>query len=329
MRAPDFWSHNDGSARLLSLALAPASFVYGASVAWKAKRATPHRAKAKVVCIGNLTVGGSGKTPVCLAIAHALAAHRLHTVILSRGYGGRARGPIFVRPETDSAADVGDEALMEAASTHVIVARDRRAGAELADAKETDVLVMDDGHQNFSLAKNLSLVVVDAEMGFGNSCVLPAGPLREPVAQGLSRADAVILVGNGSPDLRGFAKPVLRAHLSAVDSGFTKKRVVAFAGIGRPEKFFTSLRNLGAEVVAEAIFPDHHFYTASEIARLKAKAQTAKASLVTTEKDYVRLTPAERVGIDYLRIEALFDDPSAIEAMLDKLWPDAIPRRSQ
>lgn len=327
MRAPEFWSNNSGGARWLSRVLAPVGFVYGRTVKWKAANANSYRPKAKVICVGNLTAGGSGKTPVCLAIAKRLSAHHLRVVILSRGYGGKARGPVFVHPQTDLATDVGDEALMEAASARVIVAKDRRAGAELADIEETDVIIMDDGHQNFALTKDLSLVVVDAEAGFGNGRALPAGPLREPVTQGLSRADAVVLVGNGSPDLGKYRRPVVRAHLEPRGGALRGRRVVAFAGIGRPEKFFASLHEIGAEVISETAFPDHHVYSASEIARLKAKARGVQADPVTTEKDYVRLTPAERAGVDYLRVEAVFDDETAIMGMLDKLWPGGIPRR--
>lgn len=326
MRPPEFWSRRDGTSQALSLALAPFGWVYGASVAFKARNAIPHRAAAKVICVGNLTAGGSGKTPVAIAIARALEARGLRAVILSRGYGGRARGPSFVNREKDTAADVGDEALMAAASVPVIVARDRAAGAALADAQNFGAVVMDDGHQNFSLAKDLSIVVMDAENPFGNGRMIPAGPLREPAAQGLSRADAAVLVGDGMPALPAFDRPVLRAHLkpaAAADLG--GRKVVAFAGIGRPEKFFASLAALGALLADTIVFADHHPYSASEIARLKSKARGAV--LMTTEKDYVRLTPAEREGISYLPVQAVFDDPAALERLLDRIAAPAIAPR--
>lgn len=318
MRAPEFWSGRDHTARLAIAVLSPIGWVYGASVAWKRDAAHPHRAHARVVCVGNLTAGGSGKTPVAIAVARALHDRGRNPFVLSRGYGGRTRGPALIDPARDTAHDVGDEPLMLAAAAPVIVARDRRAGADLADTSGADTIVMDDGHQNFVLAKDLSLVVIDAETGFGNGHILPAGPLREPVAQGLARADAVILVGDGAPDLKGYSGPVLRARLVPVDVlGLKGAPAVAFAGIGRPEKFFETLRALGAELIETRGFADHHVYSASEIARLKAKARGAL--LVTTEKDFVRLTPAEREGMNFLPVRAAFDDPAAFARLLDSV----------
>jgi tetraacyldisaccharide 4'-kinase len=179
---------------------------------------------------------------------------------------------------------------------------------------------MDDGHQNFSLAKDLSLVVVDGARGFGNGLVLPAGPLREPMSQGLARADAVIIVGDGTPALPTFEGLVLRAHIGpAATTSWRGQRVVAFAGIGRPEKFFASLNALGAELVETARFADHHFYSANEIGALKAKARTAKALLVTTEKDFVRLSDAEREDIAVLPVSAAIEPIEALDRLLDRI----------
>jgi len=318
MRAPEFWKRHDYTAKLAVAVLSPFGKLYGANVAWKRDNTVAHRAKAKVVCVGNLTVGGSGKTPVCIAVARTLQTRGLRTIFLSRGYGGRVRGPVFVDPAVDRPGNIGDEPLLLAAAAPVIVSRNRALGAEFADAQHADVIVMDDGHQNFSLAKDLAIVVVDAETAFGNGRVLPAGPLREPIAQGLARADAVILVGNETPSLPGFSGPVLRARLTPVDVlGLTGTRVVAFAGIGRPEKFFETLRVLGAEIVEARAYADHHAYTASEIARLRAKARSAEATLITTEKDFVRLTSAERQDIRFLPVRAAFEDMAAFDRLLD------------
>lgn len=320
MRAPEFWNQPDYTASLAVRALAPLGWAYGATVAWKAKRAKPNRPRAKVICIGNLTAGGSGKTPIAIEIARALSARGLRPVNLTRGYGGKIHGPSFVDLSKDSAAEAGDEPLLLAAAAPVIIARDRAAGARLADDNGFDAIVMDDGHQNFTLAKDLSVIVVDAQTGFGNGHILPAGPLRESVAQGLARADAVVLVGDGTPALAGFAGPVLRTHLRPVrDSGLKGKRVLAFAGIGRPEKFFDTLRGLGAEIVEARRYADHHAYTASEIARLNAKARDKNAMLITTEKDFVRLAPLQREGIAMLPVRAVFDDPAALELLVDKV----------
>jgi tetraacyldisaccharide 4'-kinase len=180
---------------------------------------------------------------------------------------------------------------------------------------------MDDGHQNFALAKDISIVVVDGEAGFGNGHVIPAGPLREPVAQGLARADAVVVTGDGMPPLGAFSKPLLRAHLTHQGSYIADRRMVAFAGIGRPDKFFQSLREQGAKLLDTKSFGDHHTYTAGEIARLRAKARAHNAELVTTEKDFVRLTRTEREGIRAMPVHAEFDDAAALERLLDSLPP--------
>jgi tetraacyldisaccharide 4'-kinase len=190
----------------------------------------------------------------------------------------------------------------------------------LAVKHGADVIVMDDGHQNFTLAKDLSLVVVDAEQQFGNGFILPAGPLREFVNQGLERADAVLIVGDGGPALTGYSGPILRAHITHVDTpDLAGRRVVGFAGIGRPEKFFRSLRAFGAEIVATKRFADHHIYTSSELARLKSTALEANALLVTTEKDYVRMTDIEREGIAVLPVRAAIDNTKVLELLLDRL----------
>ncbi len=325
MRAPEFWTRNDTFSRFLAALLTPIGWIYAATVRWKLRHAEPMRPRAKVICVGNLTVGGTGKTPVTGLIADLLVQRGLRVFILSRGYGGRVRHATIVDPEQDGAADVGDEPLILSHTAPVIVAHDRREGAALADKNRADVIVMDDGHQNFLLAKDLSLVVVDAETGFANGCVLPAGPLREPVSEGLARADAVVLVGDGSPQLPGFSRPVLRAHIAPREMPQLKgMRVVAFAGIGRPDKFFQSLRNMGAEIAHTSPYSDHHVYTASEVARLRARARSAGAELITTEKDFVRLTSIERDGILVLSVEAAFDDMAALGTLLDRVGRDPV-----
>src|SRR5215831_14718272 len=213
MRPPDFWTRTDLFSQFAVNFLTPIGWLYGDSVQYRADHTLPYRSSAKVVCVGNLTAGGTGKTPIAIAIARLLLARGAKAVFLSRGYGGKVRGPAFVAPD-DRATHVGDEPLLLAAAAPVIVAADRAAGAKLAEEHGFDTIIMDDGHQNFTLAKDLSLIVVDAETGFGNRRILPAGPLREPIAQGLRRADAVILSGEGTaPELPGFAGPTLRARL--------------------------------------------------------------------------------------------------------------------
>jgi tetraacyldisaccharide 4'-kinase len=312
MRAPEFWKERGPVAALL----APLGTLYGASVAWKARHARPYRAKARVVCVGNLTAGGSGKTPVALAIGARLQAEGCKTFFLTRGYGGSEPGPAQVSVVHD-AGQVGDEALLLARTAPTIVARDRAQGAAHADARGADILVMDDGHQNFALAKDLSIVVVDGESGFGNGMMIPAGPLREAVSQGLARADAVIVMGDGNPGLNGYRGPVLRARLMSDGGAFKGQQVFAFAGIGRPEKFVASLKENGAIVTGVQFFADHHFFRGDEIAALKAKAGIAR--LVTTEKDFVRLIEKDRAGIATLPVRAAFENEAALDKLLARI----------
>ena len=314
MRAPDFWRTRTFFAGLL----APLGALYGASVAFKARTAKPCDPGIPVICVGNLTAGGSGKTPVAIAVAEMLRAQGHRPYFLTRGYGGSERGPALAT-RGHSATVMGDEAVLLARTAPTVVARNRAAGARLACEKGATAIVMDDGHQNFSLRKSLSLVVVDAETGFGNGYQIPAGPLREPVGQGLSRADAVVLVGEGAPDLKDFRGPVLRAHLAPDGAAFAGKTVFAFAGIGRPEKFVASLEASGAHVTGSCFFPDHHPYGEDELLQLRAVA--GDAILVTTEKDFARLTTAQREGIRVLKITATFDEPAVMAGLLDSIAP--------
>jgi tetraacyldisaccharide 4'-kinase len=314
MRTPRFWRQRGPTARLL----APLGALYGASIALKAAYAKPYRSRMPVICVGNLTAGGSGKTPVAIAVAQALQARGKHPLFLTRGYGGKEHGPALVRAHHDARA-MGDEALLLARIAPTMVSRERAIGAARAASEQADVLVMDDGHQNFLLAKTLSLVVVDGDGNFGNGMVLPAGPLREPVAQGLKRADAVIVMGKGNPDLAGYAGPVLRASLQPLANDLAGRAVFAFAGIGRPQKFFDTLAAIGAIIKGTSSFDDHHVYRADDLAQLRHEAKGAL--LVTTEKDFVRLTPQQRQGVEALAVQARFDDPAALAALLEKADP--------
>lgn len=327
MRPPEFWSATNFWARLVVALLTPLGWVYGWSVRYREGHTATYRSSAKVICAGNLTAGGTGKTPISIAIARMLIARGCKPVFLTRGYGGKVRGTAFVAPD-DRATHVGDEPLLLAAVAPVIVSADRAAGARLAEENGYDAIIMDDGHQNFTLAKDLSLVIVDAETGFGNGRVLPAGPLREPVAQGLRRADAVILSGDGEKiALPGFGGPVVRARLVEDGAAIARgARVVAFAGIGRPAKFFASLGAIGANIVEQRAYGDHHVYTQSEMARLKARARAENALLVTTEKDFVRLTPAEREGVVALPVHSEFD--GGLDALLDRLIRPGVPPKA-
>jgi tetraacyldisaccharide 4'-kinase len=319
VRPPEFW--NAGGNALAPQLLAPLSLLFRAGTALRRLGATPWQAPVPVICVGNLTVGGSGKTLVVLALADRLQASGLQVACLTRGYGGRERGPLLVDPEKHNAADVGDEPLLLARAAPTWVARDRKDGARVAIAEGADVVILDDGLQNESLRKTLSFVVVDAGYGFGNARVLPAGPLREPVERGLARAAAAILVGD---DTFGLAEPlgrrlqVLRAQLVPDDSAlrFRGRKVLAFAGIGRPAKFFATLAGLGAEVVASEEFADHHRYSEDEAMRLIEEAGKLGATPVTTAKDFVRLPDGARRMVTAIGIHLRFDDPDALDRLL-------------
>ena len=316
MRAPEFWTRTEGYARLVSSLLAPLGWAYGASVAYKAARARPYRARARVICVGNLSVGGTGKTPLAIVIARMLQEDGHRPVFLSRGYGGSQHGPLLVDARSMTAEEIGDEPLLLARYGAVIVARSRRAGAMLAEQMNFDAIVMDDGHQNFALVKDLSLVVIDGDEGFGNGKLVPAGPLREPVAQGLGRADAVVVVGGSVPDLGSFDGPVLQSRLVGDCEPWRGRRVVAFAGIGRPEKFFAAARACGVDLAACVAFPDHHPYTTAELSDLAHLSKERDAVLLTTEKDFARLMPEQRSEVGVFGVEMRLVDAQRLRHLL-------------
>jgi tetraacyldisaccharide 4'-kinase len=294
MREPAFWWREGGAAARL---LAPLAAIYGAVAGWRLGRVGV-RAGAPVVCIGNLTVGGAGKTPTALAVARMLTAAGERPAFLSRGYGGALAGPLLVDPVRQRAAHVGDEPLLLARAAPTIVARDRVAGARMAVLAGAGVIVMDDGFQNASLIKDFSVLVVDARRAIGNARVIPAGPLRAPLSAQLARAHALVVVGMSArvaalvADARARNIPIFSARL-APDASFIAAlghgRVLAFAGIGDPEKFFATLAEAGVAVAATRSFPDHHRYTRAEAEALCDDADRDGLALVTTEKDLARL----------------------------------------
>lgn len=326
MRAPDFWRTQNGIARLLE----PAGLLYAAAGRARRARTTPHQAGVPVVCVGNIVAGGAGKTPVCLSLAGMIeGAH-----FLTRGYGGSEAGPLRVDADRHTPEDVGDEALLLSARAPAWVARRRPEGAKAAEEAGARAIVMDDGHQNPTLAKTLSLVVVDGGYGFGNRRVLPAGPLREPLAEGLARADAVVLMGEDTAQVSRRLPPhlpVLRAHLTAGPEAarLRGQKVVAFAGIGRPEKFFATLKGLGARLVAVHPFADHFPYRHDDVQPILDEAFALGAIPVTTAKDAVRLPPDQRQQVDVLSVSVAWEDPAALHALLAKagvpLRPEAAP----
>jgi len=292
MREPAFW-WQPGGGKLL----APFGALYGA-VAAARMASSGTSAGVPVICLGNLTVGGAGKTPAALMVAHLLLAAHERPFFLSRGYGGRLAGPVRVDPSFHHAVDVGDEPLLLARLAPTFVARDRIAGASAARLGGASVIVMDDGFQNPSLKKNLAIVLVDGTRGIGNGRIVPAGPLRAPLKAQLARAHAVVVVGPatnvaGVTDAaRGRGITIFRALLEPDRSSLAAlggRKVLAFAGIGNPDKFFATLAGAGIKVAERASFPDHHRYTANEASELLARANAAGLVLMTTEKDHVRL----------------------------------------
>jgi tetraacyldisaccharide 4'-kinase len=312
---PEFWASDGVLPRLLQ----PLAWAYATAGATRQAWTRPWRAPVPVICIGNLTVGGAGKTPVTLSLAERLQQHGHRVHVLSRGYGGALPGPVAVDVARHDAAAVGDEALLLGAAAPAWVARDRIAGARAAAAAGAGLLLLDDGLQNPSLLKDLALAVVDGGYGFGNRRVLPAGPLREPLAAGLARCDAIVLMGSDEAQVAPLAvgKPLLRARLEAENAAeFAGRPVFAFAGIGRPAKFFATLEALGARLVARHGFPDHHPYSDAELDRLAAGAAAARAALVTTAKDAARLPPPWRARIGVLRVAVAWEDEAALDAVI-------------
>jgi len=327
LEAPFWWYRRKGA---LASALAPVGRLYGRLVEARAARVAPYRSLLPVICIGNFTAGGGGKTPTAIAVAALLAELGARPAFLTRGYGGASKGPVLVA-KGQSAEEVGDEPLLLAEVAPTMVAADRAAGAVALEATEAAVIVMDDGFQNPSLAKDLSLVVVDAAAGIGNGLIMPAGPLRAPLDQQIARSNALIVIGDGSkavPLIEAFTaqgKPVVKARMVPRQDRrwLGVLPVIGFAGIARPEKFFATLRNNGARLIDTRAFPDHHRYRERDARRLLKAAKEQNAMLVTTEKDFVRLPDEEDTALGELRhrcrpfpIAVEFDDAAAVKDLL-------------
>jgi tetraacyldisaccharide 4'-kinase len=327
LEAPSFWYRPKGA---LAATLAPLGALYGRIAEAKFARAVPYRSRLPVICIGNFTLGGGGKTPTAIAIASLLASLGARPCFLTRGYGGKSKGPLLVG-RGDGAADVGDEPLLLAEAAPTMIAADRAAGAKAIETIDATAIIMDDGFQNPGLAKDLSLIAVDASLGIGNGLVMPAGPLRAPLDPQIARAGALIIIGTGgnaAPLEQAFAatdKPVLRARVVPRQD----KRwlgvlpVIAFAGIAAPEKFYATLSANGARILARHSFGDHHRYTRREAAALLKEAEDRKAMLVTTEKDFVRIPEEEGTPLGELKfrcrpfpIAIEFEEEAAVKALL-------------
>lgn len=335
MRQPAFWIDNAGrsSSRVTRALMSPLGWLYAAAGAARIARTTPERVDIPVICVGNLTLGGTGKTPVSITLLERLKALGATPYALSRGWRGRLTGPLQVDPDMHSARDVGDEPLLLARAAPAIISADRPAGAKLAATNGASIIVMDDGHQNPTLHKDFAFVVVDNEAGWGPGTIFPAGPLREPVSTGLARADAVIVMTSGPDDtpryealgLADLEIPVFQAWL-APSAPAPEGRLLAFAGIGRPQKFFDGLKAAGGELADAISFPDHHSFSASDLKQLADLAESWQARLITTEKDHVRLPPDMRAQVLSFPVQAVFADPVRIDDCLASLLKQAKAR---
>lgn len=326
MRPPAFWRNSPDAPGIPARLLTPLS----ALARWLGRRRLVNgewaRLAVPVICVGNLNIGGTGKTPTVIALVERLKARGVAVHVVSRGYGGRLAGPVEVEPRRHKARDVGDEPVLIAAFCRCWVARDRLAGARAAVAAGAEVIVLDDGFQNPALAKDLSIVVVDAGAGFGNGRVFPAGPLRETPEDGLDRADALLVIGDAAErakflDAAPKQPPLIEAELKPLETGMEWKghKFLAFAGIGRPEKFFRTLRELGAELIQTEALNDHQPLNRRLLDRMEADAFFKGAQLVTTEKDATRLPEHFRFRVVTLPVRLHLVDWGVLDAAFDRL----------
>ena len=325
IRTPQFWHQPPG---LMAYGLWPLGRLYGAATAWRQSRALEAaHPPCPVICIGNINAGGTGKTPAVIALAEHLKERGRRVVALSRGYGGTVAVPTLVDPKTHGAAEVGDEPLLISAFCPVVVVRKRVAGLALALAQKPDVILMDDGFQDPSVRKDFSIVVVDAHLGFGNGFCVPAGPLREPLAKGLARADLCLSIGEAAAQRRFAALGPDHAHLRVegeikpllTGMPWQGLRVFAFAGIAHPEKFFTTLRDLGANILGCEALSDHEPLSLPLMKRLAAKARALNAQMVCTEKDAARLPAQYQRDVLALPVRLELKDWSKIDEKLINL----------
>ncbi|MFA6279163.1 MAG: tetraacyldisaccharide 4'-kinase [Bdellovibrionales bacterium] len=312
MKTPAFWYRQKGfCARML----APLGQLYRAATLIRRGIITPYAASVPILCIGNIVAGGAGKTPTALALATMLIKDGQKPVFVSRGYGGNEKGPLRVDLNKHTATEVGDEALLLASKAPCWIARERPTAIREAE-KEATVIILDDGLQNPKVAAEMALLVIDGEAGLGNQCLIPAGPLRETMNDALPRIDAIVMIGEdchgcaqnlGKPVLQASLKPALRPDFLA------KPNVLAFAGIGRPSKFYESCRKAGLNVVLTQDFPDHYRFSEEDLARLTQRAQEKDLRLITTTKDFVRVPMAFRPHVAVLSVDLVFAEPDKVK----------------
>jgi len=316
MREPWFWRSDALAARVAAGALAPLALAYDAGQRLRRAAAAPAEAPGPVICIGNATLGGVGKTPFAILVSRILRQAGRAPWFLTRGYGGRLKGPVRIAPERHGAEDVGDEALLLAQHGPVILSADRPRGARAAFEGGADTVIMDDGYQNPTLRKTLSILLVDAADPAGNGRVFPSGPLREPLARARARADMVVAVKRRADDPAPAGLDADFQARLAPAGDVAPRRVVAFTGIGVPAKFFTTLADAGFELSQQVPFADHHVFSRHEMKALRRAAKENKAALITTEKDYARLPDAMRKEILTLPVAMALNDEAGFRARL-------------
>jgi tetraacyldisaccharide 4'-kinase len=318
MKAPNFWFQ---APSLISFLLKPFSWIYEQIHKIRWRITTPAKSKIPIICVGNPGVGGSGKTPVSLSIGIILKSIGFKIAYLTRGYGGKAQGPIVVSKSCHTAHQVGDEPLLLTKCAKTVMAKNRLKGLKLFDSK-TDIILMDDGYQNPTIQKDINLLVIDGPRGFGNGCVFPGGPLREPLDMCLHRASLIVVLGQPTTQVKKALQkvkcPIFYGHLKINLPKTIKGSLYAFAGIAFPEKFFDSLRNEKCALLKTAEFPDHYPYKLSDLEALKEEAGSHKAQLVTTEKDYYRIPKNQRNSIIPIPVMIEWEDEAALTAYLKK-----------
>jgi len=308
MKTPKHWQSNN----LLSFLLAPAGFLYGVATVLRLKCKKGYKSSIPVICVGNISAGGVGKTPVSIALAEILKAKGKNPFFISRGYGGSLSG-VLINTKKHTPQEVGDEPLMLSAVAPTVICHNRGKAAQIAEANGADILIMDDGFQNPSLQKDLSFLVFNGEIGIGNGKIIPAGPLRESFESGLKRADAVIFIGEDKQDLlKKINKPVFKVEIKEETPLHKSEKILAFAGIGYPQKFYHSLEKCGLKVAKSYDFPDHHFYTKDELKTMIKKASKRNMPIYTTLKDFVKIPQNMQKSFNVLNIKATFENENAV-----------------